>query len=219
MESAAGDTTTILFTDIEGSTRLWEQRTRAHVGGARPARRDRASGGRGQPRRRRKDDRRRVVRGLRRSRRWPQCIVDAATIAERSGGHERDSAARALRPSPGRGRTARQRLFRPAREPDGPHHGGGARRANPVVAGGRRQPWLALAGRGHAPRPRRRPAQGSDSARARLPDRAPAAPPGISRRCVRWKRHPTTSRSSSRRSSGASARSPRPKGSSRARVC
>ena len=58
---------TFLFTDIEGSTRLWEQRARADAAGARAPRRARARGRRGPPRHGRQDDRRRHPRRVRRS--------------------------------------------------------------------------------------------------------------------------------------------------------
>ena len=59
--------TTFLFSDIEGSTQLWEREPARMEGGARAARRPRPVGGRGTPRQRRQDDGRRHVRRLRRS--------------------------------------------------------------------------------------------------------------------------------------------------------
>ena len=77
----ASAVTTFLFTDIEGSTRLWEQRARADAAGAGAPRRDRPRSGGSASRRGRQDDRRRRPRGLRRSarrNRRPHCSCSCA---------------------------------------------------------------------------------------------------------------------------------------------
>ena len=82
---AASAGTTLLFTDIEGSTRLWEQDGRGDVARARGPRRGIAGGRRGQSGCCGQDDRRRHVRGLRRPGGRAQCHRDSATGAGGSG--------------------------------------------------------------------------------------------------------------------------------------
>ena len=127
-------TVTFLFTDIEGSTRLWEQ----HPDAMRPAlaRHDDLlrQAHRGQRRLRLQDRRRRLLRRLPHrdhalwkppwppSSPWPPKPWETA-----------DAAARADGPAHRGRRGARRRLLRPAPQPRRPPHGGGARRAGAAL--------------------------------------------------------------------------------------
>ena len=169
--------TTILFTDIEGSTRLWEQEGERmasalaqHDARARAAVEE-------QPRRHRQDDGRRPVRRVRGPARRGQRDGDVPAVARRSRGHERDPDPRALRPARRRGRAARQRLLRHAGQSHRADHERGPRRPDPRVAGGRRRGRHPPARADHAARSRQRPAEGPVVAGARLPG-APSRPAG-----------------------------------------
>ena len=132
-----------------------------------------------QPRRHRQDDRRRPLRRLRRPARRGEGDGDVPAIARRPRGHQRHRDPRALRAAHGRGRAARQRLFRHAGQSHRADHERRPRRPDPRFAGGRRRGGHPAAGVDHAARSRQRPAQGSVVAGARLPDPAPGAARGF----------------------------------------
>ncbi len=88
MTALPSGTVTFLFTDLEGSTRLWEEHPEAMQPALGPPRRDRARRDRGPRRSRGEDDRRRV----------PRRVRDRARRRRRRGGR----AASRSRPSPGR---------------------------------------------------------------------------------------------------------------------
>ena len=211
--------TTLLFTDIEGSTRLWEQdgermsRALAEHDALSRAR------SRAQPRHGREDDRRRDVRRLRRSARRAQrhgrCCSSRWTIPRRPTASRSACAAACTRHR----RAPRTTIFRQPGQPCGADHEGRARRPGTAVPGGRRSRAGTAAGRGFrcaiwarsgcatSPRP-----SASISSCTRDSGR-------ISPRCARSKRRPTTCRSRLRRSSGASASSPKSSACSEARAC
>ena len=129
---------TFLFTDIEGSTRLWETTPERCAPRSRATTRSARHAVTAPPRTRRQDDRRRNARGVRRSARCDRRDDRAAAGARGPGGDRRRRAARALRPAPRRRRAPRRRFLRPRRQSRGAHHERRARRADPRLGGRRR---------------------------------------------------------------------------------
>ena len=130
--------TTFLFTDIEGSTRLWERQPERMRAGARPARRAGARSRREHARAGRQDDRRRHSRRVRRSARRRARGTAAAAGAGRSrrdGRRVRSRVRCGLHA--GDRRAPRQRLLRQRRQPRRAHHERRARRPDARVADGR----------------------------------------------------------------------------------
>ena len=123
--------TTFLFTDIEGSTRLWEQEPERMRRRAGAPRRDRARERSSAVRRHgREDDRRRHARGVRtiRSTRSRAARARCSSRSPTRTPTDGIALARALRTARRRGRAARQRLLRQRRQPRGAHHERRARR-------------------------------------------------------------------------------------------
>ena len=125
--------------------------------------------------------------------------------SERTGRDRRHRVSRALRPARRARRAARQRLLRHRGQSRRAHHERRARRPDARVERARRARGGAPAGGRRAARPGPGAAARPGRSRAAVPDRPPRPAPRLSRRCARWKPRPTTCRSSSRRSSGASA--------------
>ena len=123
------------------------------------------------------DDRRRHVRGVRRSvgcRCAPRSRCKRPSPIRRSPRASR--AQGPLRAACGRRRAPRQRLLRHRRQPHRAHHERRARRPGAAVEGRCRSSSAgSLAGRRRAARPRRGAAARSRQSRARLPARAPRA--------------------------------------------
>ena len=173
MAELPSGTVTFLFTDLEGSTRLWEQhpeRDAAALERHDALLRDAVSrhGGR-------------VVKttgdGLHAVFVTTRDALDAALAAQQRprrravGGAGR--AAGADGPPHRRRRRPRRRLLRPRDQPGRPGDGGRARRAGRGVARHRGDRARHAARRGRAPRPRRAPAARPRAARAHLPGRRP----------------------------------------------
>ena len=208
--AAPSRTITFLFTDIEGSTALWEQTPSRHAGRPGAARRAAAPGHRGHAGQVVKSTGDGCTRRLtqppapcrrpgRRSRRWPPSPGRICAAA----------AARAHGPAHRRGRDARRRLFRPAAQPRGAPagvgHGGQTLLSSATAELVRDQlpPGVALLDLGeHRLKDLVRPEHVFQLERARAC--RPTSPP-----CARSTRCRTTCRSSSPASSGARERWPR----------
>ncbi len=216
---ASPDDTTLLFTDIEGSTRLWEEqgermaRALAEHDALSRAAVERNNGivvkmtgdgmyaafadtvGRGQ-------------RG-----------ADAAAVARRSRDDQRDIVPRSLRSASRHRRAPERRSVRQPGQSRGADHEGRARQPGPAVPGGRRSRSRKAAAVGVAcaisaacgcatsPRP-----STCTSSFIRASAR-------IFPRCARSPRRPTTCRSRLPRSSAANASSPKSRACSKARAC
>ena len=197
---------TFLFTDIEGSTRLWEQDA-ARMSQALAlhdalARSSVESHG-GSVVKTTGDGIHAVVRRRECSARRH---IGLATSAPRFRRWRRRAASRALRAASRRRRAPRRRLLRQHRQSRGADHGRGARRPDTCC----RRPWSTSV-RDCLP------AQVSlrDLGSVRLRDLStpecvyqvvhPQLRDGVSRRCARWRRRRTTFRCSRRRSSAATS--------------
>ena len=198
--------TAFLFSDIEGSTRLWESHAEQMQAGARAARRAVARGRRAPSRQRRQDDRRRPACGIRfRSGRDRGDARDPARArrCRRAKASWRCACAAALHL--GRGRAPRQRFLRPGGEPRGACRRRRAWRTDAGDAGDHRRSLRPTAGRRHVASPGCGAVARSGAARSRSARSCIRGCAATFRRCVRSRRRRTTCRSSSARSSAANA--------------
>ena len=190
-------TVTFLFTDIEGSTRLWEQHPEAMRGGPRPPRRPRRRGHRSSTAASSSRAGARATASSPSSPAPPTPSPPPAPSSRRSLAEPWPTPRRRCgcgwRCTPARPTLRDGRLLRPGRQPLRPAAGGGPRRPGAALAGDRRSWCGTQLPRGREPaRPGRAPPQGPAAARARLPAPAPGPARRLPAAALAGRARPTT---------------------------